>query len=62
VIRIVATLADGHFALAVDGHEEHAEGGRVCAAVSALTQTTLLGLEQIAHVHPDIVSIQITEM
>jgi uncharacterized protein YsxB (DUF464 family) len=61
VIRIVATLADGHFALTVDGHEGRVEDGRVCAAVSALTQTMLLGLEQIAHAHPDIVSIEITE-
>ncbi|HTI26177.1 MAG TPA: ribosomal-processing cysteine protease Prp [Kutzneria sp.] len=60
MIRIAATLADGHFSLAVDGHEGRVEDGRVCAAVSALTQTTLLGLEQIAHAHPDIVSIEIT--
>jgi uncharacterized protein YsxB (DUF464 family) len=61
VIRIVATLADGHFALTVEGHEERAADGRVCAAISAITQTALLGLEQVAHAHPDIVSINIQE-
>jgi uncharacterized protein YsxB (DUF464 family) len=61
VIRINAQLADGLFRLVVDGHEEHAEGGRVCAAVSAVTQTALLGLQQIAEQHPDIVSVNITQ-
>lgn len=61
MIRITATLADGHFALTVEGHEGRVEGGRVCAAVSAITQTALLGLEQIAGQHPDLVSIEITE-
>lgn len=61
MIRIVAVLADGHFALTVDGHEGHVEDGRVCAAVSAITQTALLGLQVVAEQHPDIVSIEITE-
>ncbi|MFF0864168.1 ribosomal-processing cysteine protease Prp [Nonomuraea sp. NPDC003560] len=45
----------------MDGHEGHAEQGRVCAAVSAIAQTALLGLEEIARQHPDLVSIQITQ-
>ena len=61
MIRIVADLADGHFALTMDGHELGVEDGRVCAAVSAITQTALLGLVQVAELHPDIVSIEITE-
>jgi uncharacterized protein YsxB (DUF464 family) len=61
VIRIRARLGDGHTLIEVDGHEEHAEQGRVCAAVSAITHTALLGLQQIAEQHPDIVSIEITE-
>lgn len=61
MIRVVADLADGQFALRVDGHEEHAEGGRVCAAVSAITQTALLGLQEIARQYPDLVSITIKE-
>ena len=61
MIRIAAHLADGMFRLEVDGHEEHAEQGRVCAAVSAITQTALLGLQAVAEEHPDIVSIEIKE-
>lgn len=61
MIRIVARLGDGHTSIEVDGHERHVEEGRVCAAVSAITQTALLGLQQVAEQHPDIVSIEITE-
>ncbi|WP_214322080.1 ribosomal-processing cysteine protease Prp [Nonomuraea sediminis] len=61
MIRIRARLGPGHTSIEVDGHEGHAEQGRVCAAVSAIAQTALLGLEEIARQHPDLVSIQITE-
>jgi uncharacterized protein YsxB (DUF464 family) len=61
VIRVRAHLGDGHTSIEVDGHERQIEQGRVCAAVSAITQTALLGLAQIAEQHPDIVSIEITE-
>ncbi|MDT6983753.1 ribosomal-processing cysteine protease Prp [Streptomyces lusitanus] len=44
----------------VDGHEGHVLDGRVCAAVSAITQTALLGLEAVAEQHPDLVSVDIT--
>ena len=49
----------GLTAIEVAGHEEHAAGGRVCAAVSAITQTALLGIQAIAEQHPDLVSVQI---
>lgn len=61
MIVVRAHLGDGHTSIEVDGHEEHAEGGRVCAAVSAVTSTALLGLQAIAEAHPDLVSIIITE-
>jgi hypothetical protein len=61
VIRIRARLGDGRTSIEVVGHEEHAEAGRVCAAVSAITQTALLGLEQVAAQHPDLVSVEITQ-
>jgi uncharacterized protein YsxB (DUF464 family) len=61
VIRVHARLGEGRTSIEVDGHEEHAEDGRVCAAVSAITQTALLGLEQIAQQYPDLVSVQITQ-
>lgn len=61
MIRVRAVLADGRFRLDVDGHEGHAREGRVCAAVSAITQTALLGLEEVARQHPDLVSVEITQ-
>lgn len=61
MIRIRARLGDGLTSIEVDGHEGHVADGRVCAAVSAITQTALLGLEQIALQHPDLVSVEITQ-
>lgn len=61
MIVIRARLGDGVTSIEVAGHEEHAAGGRACAAVSAITQTALLGLEQVARQYPDLVSVDITE-
>ncbi|WP_405883662.1 ribosomal-processing cysteine protease Prp [Streptomyces sp. NBC_01384] len=61
MIRIRARLGDGRTSIEVTGHDEPAAGGRVCAAVSAITQTALLGLEQVAQQYPDHVSVEITE-
>jgi len=61
VIEVRARLGDGLTSIEVAGHDERAAGGRVCAAVSAITQTALLGLQQIAEQHPDQVSVEITE-
>ncbi|MFJ8208102.1 ribosomal-processing cysteine protease Prp [Streptomyces sp. NPDC096033] len=61
MIHVRARLGDGHTSIEVRGHEEHAEAGRVCAAVSAITQTALLGLEEVARHHPDLVSVEITQ-
>lgn len=61
MIRVRARLGDGLTSIEVEGHEERAKQGRVCAAVSAITQTALLGLQMVAEQHPDIVSIEITE-
>lgn len=61
MINVRAELGDGRTSIVVDGHENHAEGGRVCAAVTAITQAALLGLSAYAELYPDIVSIQITE-
>ena len=61
MIRIRARLGDGHTSIEVIGHEEHAEDGRVCAAVSAIVQAALLGLDQIAQQYPHLVSTDIEE-
>lgn len=62
MIQVRARVASGLTSIEVTGHEPHsAEGGRVCAAVSAITSTALLGLEQIAALYPDLVSVETTE-
>lgn len=61
MIHVAARLGDGVTSIEVTGHEGHAVDGRVCAAVSAITQTALLGLQQVALQHPDLVSIEITQ-
>lgn len=61
MILISAELADGQTSLVVVGHEGHVQDGRVCAAISAITQTALLGLQAVAEQYPDLVSITITE-
>jgi uncharacterized protein YsxB (DUF464 family) len=62
VIQVRARLGDGFTSIEVTGHEENAAaGGRVCAAVSAITQTALLGLEAVAQQFPDLASVEITE-
>jgi uncharacterized protein YsxB (DUF464 family) len=59
VIEVRARLGGGHTSIEVVGHEEHAAGGLACAAVSAITQTALLGLDQVARQYPDLVSVEI---
>jgi hypothetical protein len=61
VIEVVANLADGLTELTVSGHEGHLVDGRICAAVSAICNTALLGLEEIGRQHPDIVRVVIKE-
>ncbi|MEV5347195.1 ribosomal-processing cysteine protease Prp [Streptomyces achromogenes] len=61
MIRVRARLGDGRTSIEVAGHEEHAVDGRVCAAITAITQTALLGLEQYALQFPDLVSVEITQ-
>lgn len=61
MIQISARLGNGLTRIEVAGHEEHAQDGRVCAAVSAITQTALLGLMAVAEQHPDLITIDITE-
>jgi hypothetical protein len=61
VISIRARLGHGLIRIEVTGHEGHVEEGRVCAAVSAIAQAALLGLEATAEEHPDLVTIEIQE-
>lgn len=61
MITIRAEVRSGRFLLEVDGHDEPGSVGVVCAAVSAIANTALLGLEQMAVQHPEDISITITE-
>lgn len=61
MIRVSVVLGDGLTQVTVDGHEDHREDGRVCAAVSAITATAILGLEEIARQHPELVRVEIQE-
>ncbi|MGI5161398.1 ribosomal-processing cysteine protease Prp [Microbispora sp. CA-102843] len=61
MIHVRARLGAGLTSIEVEGHEGHVQDGRVCAAVSAITQTALLGLQEIARQYPDLVSITINE-
>ncbi|MEU5496170.1 ribosomal-processing cysteine protease Prp [Streptomyces griseofuscus] len=61
MIEVRACLGDGRTSIEVVGHEGHVLDGRVCAAVTAITQTALLGLQMYAEQFPDLVSVQITE-
>lgn len=60
MIVIRATVQSGHVHLDVSGHAGHAAYGEdiVCAAVSAIVQTALLGLEAVASEHPEHVTIE----
>ena len=57
MIAVTARLGDGATEIRVEGHAD----STVCAAVSAITQTCLLGLHAVAAQNPDDVSITITE-
>lgn len=61
MIRVRADLGEGHTSITVEGHENHVAQGRICAAVTAVIRTALLGLEQIALRHPEHVHIEISE-
>ena len=63
MIHITASLSDGHMELKAAGHANYAEHGKdvVCAAVSSIMQTALLGLQAIAEQYPRHVAIEIVE-
>jgi hypothetical protein len=65
LIEITASVLDGFTQVTVTGHErapgQPGDNGRVCAAVSAITRTAILGLHAVAEEYPDLVSISIKE-
>ena len=59
MINITVKEENGHINIDVNGHANYAPHGQdiVCAGVSAIVQTTLLGLEAIADSYPHNVHI-----
>lgn len=61
MIRVNAKLESGDIIIDVKGHSGYAPHGQdiVCAAVSAILQTAVLGLESIAATYPNCVEVNI---
>lgn len=57
MIQVTARLGDGATEIRVDGHTDTS----VCVAITAITQTCLLGLQAYAAQYPDLVSMSIAE-
>lgn len=59
MINITVKEENGHINIDVNGHANYAPHGQdiVCAGVSAILQTTILGLEAIADSYPHNVHI-----
>lgn len=59
MIKIYVSKKEGDVSIDVVGHAEYDEYGKdiVCAGVSAIVQTALLGLEAIAQSYPDNIKI-----
>lgn len=66
MIEVTAIVGLGVTAIRVEGHEQHDgaldHAGVVCAAVTAVTRTALLGLEEFARMYPDQIRLSITDL
>lgn len=60
MIKIKYSAKPGEVVLNINGHANYAEHGQdiVCAGVSAIIQSAILGLEEIAKNYPDYVKIE----
>jgi hypothetical protein len=61
VIKIQARMKSGEMQIHADGHAGYAEYGKdiVCAAISTIMQTALLGIQAVAEQYPNHVSLKI---
>jgi uncharacterized protein YsxB (DUF464 family) len=61
MIKVRVDMGSGDLTIDVKGHAGYAPHGQdiVCAAVSAIVQTAVLGLESIAAGYPDFVEVDI---
>jgi uncharacterized protein YsxB (DUF464 family) len=66
MIEVAAVVGPGTTEIRVTGHESH-DGdtdrrGIVCAAVTAVTRTALMGLEQFGQMYPDQVQVTVNDL
>jgi uncharacterized protein YsxB (DUF464 family) len=61
MINVDVKMKSGDMVIDVKGHAGYAPHGQdiVCAAVSAILQTAVLGLESVARTYPDNVRVNI---
>ncbi|MBO8164222.1 MAG: ribosomal-processing cysteine protease Prp [Brevibacillus sp.] len=59
MIKIQARMKSGEMQIHAVGHAEYAEHGKdiVCAAISTIMQTALLGIQAVAEQYPNHVSL-----
>jgi uncharacterized protein YsxB (DUF464 family) len=56
-------MEDGEMNISAKGHANYAEHGKdiVCSAVSAIMQTTIMGLQAIADQYPEHVKVSVKQ-
>ncbi len=61
MITVTVTLSEEEMQVKVSGHADYAEKGKdiVCAGVSAIVQTAVLGLQAIAEKYPRHVKVTV---
>ncbi|QHZ55806.1 ribosomal-processing cysteine protease Prp [Brevibacillus sp. NSP2.1] len=61
MIKVKAYLDNGEMKIHAVGHAGYAEHGKdiVCAAISTIMQTALLGIQAVAQQYPEYVSLEI---
>lgn len=61
MIKVKAYLDNGEMKIHAVGHAGYAEHGKdiVCAAISTIMQTALLGIQAVAQQYPEYVSLKI---
>ena len=61
MIQVSAEFGAGRTSIVSEGHEGHVEGGRVCAAITAILNAAYLGIEDVARQYPHLVSVTLKE-
>jgi hypothetical protein len=61
MININIFMEDGKINISAEGHANYAEHGKdiVCSAISAIVQTTVMGLQAVADQYPEHVKVSV---